>query len=76
MSASMRRLAGRVVAVGVTATLAAAGSTFLAAGAAQAAGVRASVVNAAKAYLGTPYRLAYGWTCGRAAVDCECLNGY
>ncbi|MFY1594811.1 C40 family peptidase [Micromonospora sp. WMMD737] len=39
-----------------------------------ATGVRAAVVNAAKAYLGTPYRLAYGWTCGTRAVDCECLN--
>ncbi|MFB6550775.1 MULTISPECIES: C40 family peptidase [unclassified Streptomyces] len=41
---------------------------------AQAAGVRQAVVNAAKAYLGTPYKLAYGWTCGTARVDCECLN--
>ncbi|MEH1099563.1 C40 family peptidase [Micromonospora sp. CPCC 205561] len=39
-----------------------------------ASGVRAAVVDAAKAYLGTPYRLAYGWTCGVQAVDCECLN--
>ncbi|MGK5447417.1 C40 family peptidase [Streptomyces radiopugnans] len=41
---------------------------------AQAAGVRQAVVNAAKAYLGTPYKLEYGWTCGTARVDCECLN--
>lgn len=40
----------------------------------QAAGVRQAVVNAAKAYLGVPYHLAYGWTCGTARVDCECLN--
>ncbi|MFE9045910.1 NlpC/P60 family protein [Streptomyces sp. NPDC007818] len=38
------------------------------------AGVRQAVVNAAKAYLGTPYKLEYGWTCGTARVDCECLN--
>ncbi|WP_203671939.1 C40 family peptidase [Catellatospora methionotrophica] len=41
---------------------------------AQAIGVRAAVVDAAEAYLGTPYKLAYGWTCGTQAVDCECLN--
>ncbi|MFB7106704.1 NlpC/P60 family protein [Streptomyces hydrogenans] len=40
----------------------------------QAAGVRQAVVNATKAYLGTPYKLEYGWTCGTARVDCECLN--
>ncbi|WP_030211602.1 C40 family peptidase [Streptomyces bikiniensis] len=41
---------------------------------ATAAGVRQAVVNTAKAYLGTPYKLEYGWTCGTARVDCECLN--
>lgn len=40
----------------------------------QAVGVRQAVVNAAEAYLGTPYKLEYGWTCGTARVDCECLN--
>ena len=39
-----------------------------------ASAVRNAVVNAAQAYLGTPYKLAYGWTCGTATVDCECLN--
>ena len=36
--------------------------------------IRDAVVAAAKSYLGTPYRLQYGWTCGYAVMDCECLN--
>ncbi|MGK5737476.1 C40 family peptidase [Micromonospora sp. URMC 103] len=74
MTSGWKRAARRATAAAASGVLAAAGLTLAAAGPAQAAGVRAQVVSAAKAYLGTPYRLAYGWTCGTAAVDCECLN--
>ena len=72
-----RRVRGAVRRGGVVASVAVlmtVGTVQVATGPAQAAGVRASVVNAAEAYLGTPYKLAYGWTCGTARVDCECLN--
>lgn len=35
---------------------------------------RQAVVDAAKAYLNTPYQLRYGWRCDTYEVDCECLN--
>ncbi|MFD1146479.1 C40 family peptidase [Saccharothrix hoggarensis] len=41
---------------------------------AQASAVRNAVVDAAKSYLGLPYRYATGWTCSRQAMDCECFN--
>src|SRR5690348_16092680 len=36
--------------------------------------VRQDVVNAAKSYLGKPYKYETGWTCSSQAMDCECLN--
>ena len=36
--------------------------------------IRNAVVSAAQSYLGTPYLLEYGWTCGYDTIDCECLN--
>jgi cell wall-associated NlpC family hydrolase len=36
--------------------------------------IRDAVVRSAKSYLGTPYLLQYGWTCGYDVMDCECLN--
>jgi len=36
--------------------------------------IRNAIVSAAKSYLGTPYQLQYGWTCGYNVMDCECLN--
>lgn len=35
---------------------------------------RQAVVDAAEAYLNTPYQLRYGWQCDTWEVDCECLN--
>ncbi|MFJ9884747.1 C40 family peptidase [Streptomyces sp. NPDC091287] len=78
ISRSARRRRGTVAALAVVAVFAGALSTPATAAPAsvgtRAAGVRQAVVNAAKAYLGTPYKLEYGWTCGTARVDCECLN--